>query len=668
MLLSLATLAASPFLLASSPLADIYVDASAGGCATGTGALNDPVCSITAAIAIASPGDVIRIEPGTYVESISLPFDLDLVGTSGAELTIVDANEAGRVLTVPAAVTATVDGLTLTNGRAIEAGGVHCLGDLTITNSTVSNNRTVVAPYEDARGGGIMIDGGTLALEHSTVSGNTANGSFGSGQGGGILVDGGMATLENSTITGNAARSISNFGRGGGVLVESGTLTIDGCIINDNGASAFQSQSAYGGGVMSLNSAVNIVDSTLSENSASSGGGIRSQGGSLLISGSTISENGALLFGGGISALEGLFQLTNSTVTSNNARSAGGVRVLNPQLGSRIANSTITLNAGFESRGGLANGGPSLQPLDLLNSIVAGNTIGSPGPLAHTVDVDGSFNSLGHNLIGIGDTLFTDGLNGDQVGSFASPLDPKLSPLQDNGGPTLTHEPFPGSPAINAGDPLQFELLDQRGLPRPLSASPDIGAVESDGAFVDLCFGNGGVQHPCTNCPCINNASPSSTGGCLNSAGTSAKLEASGLTSVSLPPGVATDLRFGMSGVVPSAFCILNSGDSVAPNNMANPCFGLDSGVQSTHFDGLRCAVVNTRRHGGRFSDPNGEVGVTNAPWGGESNPNVGIAVAGAGFVAGQTRFFQVIHREDPLLSCMRGLNTSQAVMVVFAP
>ncbi len=30
--------------------------------------------------------------------------------------------------------------------------------------------------------------------------------------------------------------------------------------------------------------------------------------------------------------------------------------------------------------------------------------------------------------------------------------------------------------------------------------------------------------------------------------------------------------------------------------------------------------------------------------------------------------FFQVINRDDPLLSCMRGLNTSQAVEVTFAP
>jgi hypothetical protein len=37
---------------------------------------------------------------------------------------------------------------------------------------------------------------------------------------------------------------------------------------------------------------------------------------------------------------------------------------------------------------------------------------------------------------------------GDQINT-----DPLLGPLQDNGGPTFTHELLKGSPAIDAGDP-----------------------------------------------------------------------------------------------------------------------------------------------------------------------------------------------------------------------
>ncbi len=186
--------------------------------------------------------------------------------------------------------------------------------------------------------------------------------------------------------------------------------------------------------------------------------------------------------------------------------------------------------------------------------------------------------------------------------------------------------------------------------------------------YPDSCSGDGGNQMGCTNCPCANNALPGTVGGCLNSAGTSTRLSGTGNSSVTLPAGSTSDLRFGLTGAPANAFCILNSGDAIAPGNMANPCFGMDSGGQAIAFDGLRCAITNTRRHGGRSANASGEVGTSVSPWGGEGGPSVGIANAGAGFVPGQTRFFQVIHRDDALLGCMRGLNTSQAVEVTFIP
>lgn len=187
----------------------------------------------------------------------------------------------------------------------------------------------------------------------------------------------------------------------------------------------------------------------------------------------------------------------------------------------------------------------------------------------------------------------------------------------------------------------------------------------------NLCNGDGGDGLGCTDCPCGNNIPPvtgGTIGGCLNSALTGSRLIASGDPSVSLPPSSTSDLRFALTSAPPNAFCLLNSGDALAPTSMTNPCFGLGTGAQASVLDGLRCAVTNTRRHGGRSADVNGEVGFTNAPWGGEGAPASGIAGAGSGYVAGQTRFFQIIHRDDPLAQCMRGLNTSQAVSVVFAP
>jgi hypothetical protein len=66
---------------------------------------------------------------------------------------------------------------------------------------------------------------------------------------------------------------------------------------------------------------------------------------------------------------------------------------------------------------------------------------------------------------------------GDQINT-----DPMLGPLQDNGGPTFTHELLSGSPAIDAGDPnfTPPPFYDQRGpnFWRVRNGRIDIGSFE----------------------------------------------------------------------------------------------------------------------------------------------------------------------------------------------
>jgi len=56
--------------------------------------------------------------------------------------------------------------------------------------------------------------------------------------------------------------------------------------------------------------------------------------------------------------------------------------------------------------------------------------------------------------------------------------DPKLGPLANNGGPTLTMALLPGSPAIDAGNTAVAPTDDQRGFPRPAGLAADLGAFE----------------------------------------------------------------------------------------------------------------------------------------------------------------------------------------------
>jgi hypothetical protein len=57
--------------------------------------------------------------------------------------------------------------------------------------------------------------------------------------------------------------------------------------------------------------------------------------------------------------------------------------------------------------------------------------------------------------------------------------DPRLGPLADNGGPTLTVSLLDGSPATDTANPVACPPTDQRGFPRPYGIGCDIGAFET---------------------------------------------------------------------------------------------------------------------------------------------------------------------------------------------
>ncbi len=184
----------------------------------------------------------------------------------------------------------------------------------------------------------------------------------------------------------------------------------------------------------------------------------------------------------------------------------------------------------------------------------------------------------------------------------------------------------------------------------------------SSGASADFCFGDGGVQAGCTPCPCSNDAPSGTRGGCLHPGGASARLLRSGCARAS-----ADDLRLELRSAAPASFAVLTSGAQRAPANPANPCFGQDSGLQSTSLDGLRCVVSDVRRHGSPATDASGVVGLKTPGWGPPSGPAGGLIQA-AGFVVGQTRHWQAIYRVNPGAGCGQGQNTTQATSTTVLP
>jgi hypothetical protein len=119
----------------------------------------------------------------------------------------------------------------------------------------------------------------------------------------------------------------------------------------------------------------------------------------------------------------------------------------------------------------------------LRSSIVAGKPDSGSNPYLLTGTTLTLTNSLLGNNSGtnLTPTGLTPDANGNLIGSAASPIDPLLGPLQDNGGPTQTMALRFGSPAIDRGsNPLNL-ATDQRGpgFPRVFGVQPDMGAFES---------------------------------------------------------------------------------------------------------------------------------------------------------------------------------------------
>jgi Calx-beta domain len=264
------------------------------------------------------------------------------------------------------------------------------------------------------------------------------------------------------TVTASGATNISGLTiskgnpnySGGGISVGSSgstgnTLTITDCVVAGNAANTSGALPSNGGGIFvgSLGApALVIRRSTISGNSATQdGGGISA--GSLTITNSTISGNSAARYGGGVSE-GGTTTIVNSTIANNTGATGGGVR----------------------------GGGYSVTAR---NTIFAKNTATTADP-----DFSGAVTSQGFNFIGnnSGATI-TPAQFSDQIGTAASPKDPMLGPLQDNGGPTLTQALLTGSTAIDKGN-SSGSTTDQRGFPRPVGIANVSGGDGSDiGAF-----------------------------------------------------------------------------------------------------------------------------------------------------------------------------------------
>jgi len=286
-----------------------------------------------------------------------------------------------------------------------------------------------------------------------------------------------ISDLHNLTIQGPASTVTINGNNSFGLfsIGSSSNVTFDHVALTHGNSDVF-------GGAIDNQGQVTLTACTLANDQALYGGGLVNDGSGskATLTACTFSNDSAQYAGGILN--EGTLTLTNCTLYKNSAQyQGGGIYGYGGSGPMTLTNCTLDMNSAGNQGGGIINN----TTLNLTNTLIALNTA-TAGPDIYN---NGTIAVASHNLIGIGDAgsnispYLVNGDHGNQVGTTGSPIDPKLGPLANNGGPTQTVALLAGSPAIGAGDasvlgPPDNLTTDQRGLPRSNGGKVDIGAFE----------------------------------------------------------------------------------------------------------------------------------------------------------------------------------------------
>ncbi|MGB7711304.1 MAG: DUF4347 domain-containing protein, partial [Microcoleus sp.] len=227
-------------------------------------------------------GDVVGLKKAITDANATLADDIIELAAGTYNLTTVDNTVTSNLTTngLPALVGSTIGGKLTINGNgatiqrdtaastpAFRLFYVPSGGDLTLNNLTLQNGKV-------AKGGGaIFVNGGNLTLNNSTLSNNQVTGDNDSAGGGGaLLVSFGMGSatnINNSTFSGNKSEGY------GGALSNLGTTnllnsTLTNNTADSNNSNASNNTSDLGGGIYHTSGTISLKNTILAKNYRSS--------------------------------------------------------------------------------------------------------------------------------------------------------------------------------------------------------------------------------------------------------------------------------------------------------------------------------------------------------------------------------------------------------------
>ena len=403
------------------------------------------------------------------------------IGSRGGSMTVTGSVFRGNL------ATGQIDGTGATGseitagharGGALETEGTSLalLSSKFIANravaESVSFGSSAARPPGPAYGGALFVTSHTAVVSRCEFAGNNASGGngyrhSGTGEGiGGAIYNLSTVDISDTTFSNNEAfagnfSSVNQSGKGG-ALFNGGTAWVSRTTFDHNLSRGGQAGSfgtpgasypgghAHGGAIFNSGT-LSATNCTLALNRAEAGG-----------TAGFASAPGGTAFGGGIQNAGGSVYIMNTTIASNVVAQAFGSP---PPQGANLANTNGTLA--------------------LRNSLVAfglgfSNTVGGVWTNASGPIVDGGFN------------MSSDGSCEFNSGSSFNFTDPKLDPLADNGGLTLTMALQPGSPAVDFGTAIGAPPTDQRGFIRPFGPGVDMGSYEQGSPPLQLTVARSG--------------------------------------------------------------------------------------------------------------------------------------------------------------------------------
>ena len=263
--------------------------------------------TIQAAINNAGTGDVIIVNPATYIENIDmLSKAITLRSTNPTDpnivvATIIDGGAAGSVIICNNTSSNTViNGFTITNGgNCSDGAGIYCE-----TASPKFSNCIITANSSSTRGGGMYLYNANPTITNCVITANTGGPN---GYGSGIYCSyASNTTIINSTISNNIGEGLR--------ITHYSQASVANCKLSSNSGSS-------GGGAITLSTGSDLWmnNSTLTDNSSSfRGGAIYITGDCYaMVANSLINYNTASSYGGAIACYDSTLDITGCTLGYN---------------------------------------------------------------------------------------------------------------------------------------------------------------------------------------------------------------------------------------------------------------------------------------------------------------------------------------------------------------